>query len=313
MILITGGAGFIGSHLTERLCCYQEVVVLDSSCHCPSRAPLLRAHPKIRAVQADVLDPASLDTTFAGVDTVIHLAALAGVSTYYREPLRTLQVNVLGTVNVLNACVERGVKRLVYFSSSEVFGPFALGVGERDMYCVWPVSDRRGVYATSKIVGEQFVLRYAERHGFACTIVRPFNIYGPRQTGEGAISNFCRAVASRQPMTVYGEGSALRSWCYVSDLVDATEAILRTPEAAGVALNIGNPREVETTLGLARRIARLVPGAAFTFKDTDRAEVRVRIPAIEKAREILSFTPKVDLDEGLRLTLAWYLSGAPVE
>jgi UDP-glucose 4-epimerase len=139
-------------------------------------------------------------------------------------------------------------------------------------------------------------------------VVRPFNVYGPRQTGEGAVSNFLAAAAKREPLTVYNEGTALRSWCYVSDIVDAVTAIVAAPQrAAGKVFNIGNPGEVETTLGLARRVVRLFPGATIQFRKVERAEVRARVPDISRSRELLGFEPKVDLEEGLRLTKAWYL------
>src|SRR5579859_820969 len=257
-ILITGGAGFIGTHLAERLCDENEVVLLDNF-----RRDSLQAIPSLRervkVVTADVLDPSSLNAAVEGAHIVLHLAAIAGVSSYYSESLKTLQVNVLGTVNLLEAAARNQVQQFVHFSTSEVFGPDAMFVDEDSGFRIGPVSDRRWVYATSKLAGEQFALRSGEQHGFAATCVRPFNIYGPRQTGEGAISNFCRAALDGKPLTVYGDGSPIRAWCYVSDMVDAVEAILKAPDvSAGQTFNIGNPREIETTLGLARLVTRLI-------------------------------------------------------
>jgi nucleoside-diphosphate-sugar epimerase len=306
-ILITGGAGFIGTHLAERLCADGDVVLLDNFRRDSlSVTPGLRDHPNVRVVRGDVLDPESLGRALEGIDSVLHLAAIAGVSSYYRESLRTLQVNILGTANILEQAAQRGVRAFVHFSTSEVFGPDALWVHEESGFRIGPVSDRRWVYATSKLAGEQLTLRYGEHHGLRATVVRPFNVYGPRQTGEGAIANFCAAAVRGQPLKIYGDGSPIRAWCYVSDLVDAVVAILATPAAAGEALNIGNPTEVETTLGLARRIVRLVPGARLEFEHVERAEVRARIPAIDKARRLLGFSPSVDLDQGLTHTLAWF-------
>jgi UDP-glucose 4-epimerase len=236
----------------------------------------------------------------------VHLAAIAGVSSYYAEPVRTLEVNVLGTVNTLRAAVHSRVGCFVDFSTSEVFGPEAEGVNEESRHGIGPVSDRRWVYATSKLVSEHFTLRYGEQHGFRAVTVRPFNIYGPRQTGEGAIANFCTAALRNEALKIYGDGSALRAWCFVDDLVDAVEEILKNPNIGGAAFNVGNPREVVTTLELARRVAALVPGARIEHVDTDRAEVRARVPDIARARRVLGFEPHVDLDEGLRRTLAWY-------
>lgn len=303
-ILITGGAGFIGSHLAEALVKKARLVLFDNLRRDSlSGVPALRSHPGIRLVQGDVLDRRALTRAASGVETVFHLAAIAGVSSYYSEPLKTLQVNLLGTVNALEAAVASGVKRFVYLSTSEIYGPDALWVDEGGFGRIGPATERRWCYATSKLASEQFVLRYGEAHGIATAILRPFNIYGPRQTGEGAISNFCSAAAGGRPMTVYGDGAALRAWCYVSDFVAAAQAVL-SRRAAGEIFNIGNPREVETTLGLARRIARMT-GAPIRFKAMKRAEVRGRVPCIDKARRLLGFAPKVDLEEGLRRTLEW--------
>jgi UDP-glucose 4-epimerase len=241
-----------------------------------------------------------------GADTVLHLAAIAGVSSYYQQPLETLKVNVLGTINVLDAAVAAGVKTVIYFSTSEVFGPDAMWVGEESPHQIGGVTDRRWVYATSKLAGEQLVMRYGEVHGFGCTIVRPFNIYGPRQTGEGAIANFCAAAVKSAPLIIYGDGTPIRAWCYISDFVAAVSAILERPDALGKVFNIGNPTEVTTTLGLARQVARQVPGTVIQFQETSRTDVRVRIPLIDKARRVLGWAPKIGLEEGLCRTLDWY-------
>jgi UDP-glucose 4-epimerase len=198
------------------------------------------------------------------------------------------------------------VKRFVHFSTSEIFGPNALWVTEENSPAMGPSSERRWVYATSKLAGEHFSLRYGEQHGFGTTVIRPFNVYGPRQTGEGAISNFCAAAVGGKGIKIYGDGSPLRAWCYVSDFVDAVIAVLQNDRAIGQSFNIGNPTEVETTLGLARRVQRIVPEVAIEFEHVERAEVRARVPDIKKARELLGFNPKIDLDEGLKRTLSWF-------
>lgn len=306
-ILITGGAGFIGTHLAERFCHRAEVVLFDNyRRNSLALIPGLKSEPSITVLSGDILDSASVGTALDGVDTVIHLAAIAGVSSYYQESLNTLRVNILGTANLLEQAADKGIHGFIHFSTSETFGPNALWVDEESPHAIGPVSDRRWVYATSKLAGEHLCLRYGETYGFASTVVRPFNIYGPRQIGEGAISNFCKAIADNQPLKVYGDGSAIRAWCYVSDVVDAVESILCTPQAAGQSFNIGNPAEVETTIGLARRAARLFPGTKIESLEVNHAEVRVRIPVIEKAHKILGYTPKIDLDTGLKETISWF-------
>ncbi len=304
-VFITGGAGFIGTHIAERLLHAAEVVLFDNFRRDSlSLAPALLSAPNVRLLTGDVLDSDSIRAAITGSQVVLHLAAVAGVSSYYAEPLKTLHVNILGTVNVLQEAVRAGVEMMVDFSTSEVFGPDALWVDEEAPHGIGPVSDLRWTYAVSKIAGEHLTLRTTRRHSIKGVVLRPFNVYGPRQTGEGAVSNFCRAVSKNEPMIVYGDGSPIRAWCYVSDMVDAVMAVLeRQPD--GEVFNIGNPAEVTTTLGLARSIQRLVPAAQIQFKDVARSEVRSRVPVIDKARRLLGFVPKVDLDSGLSETLKW--------
>src|ERR1700690_862450 len=281
-MLITGGAGFIGTHLAEAFL-RGAPEVGPASAGDPSRAwtlrlldnfrrdslayaPRLRENPAVEVITADVLDPAALDRALDGVDTVLHLAAIAGVSSYYKEPTKTLRVNILGTVNVLEAMLRANVKRIVYFSTSEVYGSEARDVDEESPHGIGPVSDRRWVYATSKLAGEHLTLRYGEEHGIAATCVRPFNVYGPRQTGEGAISNFCAALVKNQPLVVYGDGSEIRSWCYIDDCVAAVRSIVGTREAAGKSINVGNPSAIATTKDLAERAIKVAGRGRIEFK-----------------------------------------------
>ncbi len=308
-ILITGGAGFIGTHLAERLCASADVVLLDNFRRDSlAWVPHLRENPSVKVLSADVLVPSSLAAGFEGVDTVIHAAAIAGVSSYYGESLRTLQVNILGTVNVLDAAVHAGAQRFIQFSTSEIFGSNALWVDENAPAGIGSVTDRRWVYATSKLAGEHLALRTGESYDLACTIVRPFNIYGPRQIGEGAISNFSRAIARGESLVIQGDGSAIRAWCYIDDFVDAISLILETDGAGGQVFNIGNPSEVETTVGLARRMAGMAPGTSICHEPALNVEVRARVPIINRARKILGFSPQVTLEEGLRRTLDWFIA-----
>ncbi len=308
-ILITGGAGFIGTHLADRLSQTKsnKIVLFDSFRRDSLKyASHLANHPQIEVVNGDVLNAELVAAAMEGVDTVIHLAAIAGVSSYYSEPLNTLRINIIGTTNVLEQASKAGVKSFIYFSTSEIYGPNALWVDEKTPCAIGSSSELRWVYATSKLAGENFCLRSAEKHGFSCTVIRPFNIYGPGQVGEGAISNFCRAVADGKPLIIHGDGSAIRAWCYISDLVDAVIAVMDRPSTSCRTFNIGNPREVETTLGLARRIVNLSKNTELEFHEGVASEVRGRIPVIEAARQSLSFEPKVDLDEGLKHTIAWF-------
>ena len=304
-IVITGGAGFIGSHLAERLAGSADLVLFDSLRRNSLALTDLASRPNVELIEGDIRDKELVRAAVAGADAVLHLAAIAGVSSYYREPETTLRVNIDGTANVVDAVVAGQVPRLVYLSTSEVHGPHAHDVSEESPCAIGASSDRRWVYATSKLAGEHLVLRGGETHGFAATVLRPFNVYGPRQTGEGAIRNFCVAVARGESITVYGDGSAVRAWCYVDDFVDATLLALRSPAATGQVFNIGNPDAAVDTNGLARSFGRLVPGLQVETQEIDRAEVAYRTPVIAKATELLGYRPKVSLDEGLERTIEW--------
>jgi nucleoside-diphosphate-sugar epimerase len=303
--VITGGAGFIGSHIAERLASSADVVLFDNLRRNSLVSTDLSELSTVQLVEGDIRDRETVLDVVKGADAVLHLAAIAGVSSYYREPETTLRVNMFGTANVVDAVAAAGVRRLVYLSTSEVHGPHADDVNEESPCAIGPSSDRRWVYATSKLAGEHLVLRGGETHGFAATVLRPFNIYGPRQTGEGAIRNFCLAAVNGESLVVYGNGSAVRAWCYVDDFVDATLLALHAPRASGQIFNIGNPTAVVDTSGLARMIASLVPSVKIERGDVARSEVAYRTPVIAKARRLLRFEPCVSLAEGLQRTLEW--------
>jgi UDP-glucose 4-epimerase len=302
---ITGGAGFIGSHLAVRLADRSELVLLDNLRRNSLASSGLAEHPNVTLIEADIRDRDAVFDAVRGADAVFHLAAIAGVSSYYSEPETTLRVNIDGTAGVVDAIVAAGVKRLVYLSTSEVHGPEAHDVHEESPCAIGPSSDPRWVYATSKLAGEHLVLRGGDAHGFAATVLRPFNVYGPRQTGEGAIRNFCLAATEGEPLVVYGDGSAVRAWCYVDDFVDAALLALGSEKATGQVFNIGNPAAAVDTNELAAMVAALEPDARVEPGNVSRAEVAYRTPLIRKARELLGFDPVVGLDEGLRRTLEW--------
>jgi nucleoside-diphosphate-sugar epimerase len=303
--VITGGAGFIGSHIAERLAGRAELVLFDNLRRNSLASTDLATLPNVELVEGDIRDRQAVLDVVKGADAVFHLAAIAGVSSYYNEPETTLRVNIEGTANVVDAVVASGVGNLLYLSTSEVHGPEAHDVDEEAPCAIGPSSDRRWVYATSKLAGEHLVLRGGETHGFAATVLRPFNVYGPRQTGEGAIRNFCLAATSGEDLVVYGDGSAVRAWCYVDDFVDAVLLALGNPAAAGQVFNIGNPGASVDTNGLARLVASLAPGVGVRSESVSRAEVAYRTPVIDKARELLGFEPTIRLPEGLERTLDW--------
>jgi len=307
-ILITGGAGFIGTHLAERLCDNHKITIFDNLRRDSMKeAPRLWKHKNVKFAKGDILNKKEVARAIKGCEIIMHLAAIAGVSSYYKEPAETLRVNLIGTVNLLESCMGLNIKKFVYFSTSEVYGQDALNAKEESPYCVGPITDLRWTYAISKIAGESLVVRYGEKYGFKAFVVRPFNIYGPRQTGEGAISNFLRAILYKKPIIINGDGSPIRSWCYISDCVGAVQNLLANDKLKSGAFNIGNPDASLTTLELAKLISAVVnEKVPFVFKKMKMSEIRVRVPNIEKAKTLLGFDPKIGLKEGLELTYQYY-------
>jgi nucleoside-diphosphate-sugar epimerase len=235
------------------------------------------------------------------------LAAIAGVDDVFNHPVLTMKVNMLGTYHVLEAALHQGVERLVDFSTSEVFGSYAFRVQEADVTSLGAVGETRWTYAVSKLATEHLAHNYFKEFGLPTVSIRPFNIYGPRQVGQGAIHAFVVKALRGEDLVIHNDGSQIRAWCYVDDIVDGVLLALVKPAAVGEAFNIGNPRSVVTVYNLAREIIRLSGSTSkIRFEEVDRADVELRIPNIKKARELLGFHPEIDLEEGLLRTIDWY-------
>lgn len=306
-IVITGGAGFIGSHLVERLADQNSIVVFDSLHRDALRYTDLGRHPHVRFVQGDVLDRAAVHEVVAGADIVLHAAAIAGIYSVGAHVSHTLAVNLLGTVNALEAAVAAKVPRMVEFSTSEVYGPFVYRGKESDQLSIGPTGERRWVYALSKLAGEFFAYAHAVDHGLNVTTVRPFNVYGPRQVGEGAIQQMARRALANEDITIYNDGTQVRSWCFVTDFVDAVVAALDTELTGHHTFNLGNPQATVTVLGLAQAIIRISGSSSrVVFKPHPGPEVEMRVPDIALAQGRLGFEPQVGLEEGLRRAIEWY-------
>jgi UDP-glucose 4-epimerase len=312
--VLTGGAGFIGTTLSRRLIDDNEIVVLDNLHRDALAATDLATHPNLTFVQADVLDAEAVHETLHGATHVVHLAAIAGVDTVLESPVRTMRVNLIGTYNVLEAAhaTQETLERLVDFSTSEVFGRHAYKVEEVHETAQGSVGEARWTYAVSKLAGEHLAHSYYDEFGLPTCSMRPFNVYGPGQIGGGAIRAFIETILAGEDVVIHGDGSQIRAWCYVDDLVDALLLLLERPEAVGEVYNVGNPRSVVTVFDLAVRIRRLM-GAdnEIVFRPLHYTDVEMRIPNIDKARRELGWEPRVDLDEGLAKTIAWYREREP--
>ena len=306
-IVITGGAGFIGSHLVERLAGDNTVTVYDNLHRDALRFTTLGRHPHVRFVQGDVRDRDRVREALAGADVLVHAAAIAGIYSVGQRVSNTLAVNLLGTVSVLEAAVAAGVGRVVEFSTSEVYGPFVYRGKESDQLSIGPTGEPRWTYAISKLAGEFFSYAYATDHGLKIVTLRPFNVYGPRQVGEGAIQQIVHRALAGEDITVFNDGTQVRSWCYIDDFIDGVLVAMEADVASHVTLNLGNPQATITVLGLAQAIVRLSDSKSrIVFKPHPGPEVEMRVPDIALAQRRIGFDPKVGLEEGLRRTIAWY-------
>lgn len=263
-ILITGGAGFIGSHLVERLAHKNHVVILDNLHRDAIQSTDLLKKKNVHLINGDVLDMKTVQKAVENCDAVIHLASIAGVDTVMKAPVRTMKVGLGGTMNVLYAAAENTrIKRFIDFSTSEVFGRYAYKVTEGDITQLGAVGEARWTYAVAKLATEHFAMCYHKETGLPAVSIRPFNIYGPRQVGEGAVHKFIVQALSGEPLSIHNDGSQIRAWCYVDDIVEALLLCLEKEDAVGHVFNIGNARSAVTIHMLAREIVRLCKSSSI--------------------------------------------------
>ena len=308
-IFITGGAGFIGTTLAKRLVEANEVVAADNLHRDALSGTELAEHENFTLHRADILDPEALRALAQGSTHIVHCAAIAGVDDVLKSPVRVMRVNVIGTYNVLEAALGTldTLERFVDFSTSEVFGTHAFRVQEGQVSTIGSVGEARWTYAVSKLAGEHMSHAYHDELGLPAVTVHPFNVFGPGQIGGGAIRAFIENALAGRDLVIHGDGSQIRAWCYVDDMVEGTLRCLEHPDAVGQTFNIGNTRSTVTIYDLAQRIRRLTEAdVEIVFQPLHYADVELRIPNVEKAREVLGFDAKVDLDEGLARTIAWY-------
>ena len=311
-ILITGGAGFIGSEVATRLVDENDVVAYDHL-HRNSLGdkPLLE-HPRFQLIKANVLDTDALSRAMQGVDIVVHCAAVAGIETVVRSPISTLKVNMMGTLNVLEAAADAGgVSRVVCFSTSEIFGQLAYHSAETDSAVVGNVGEARWTYAVGKLASEHMAIAFHKERNLPTVVLRPFNVYGPGQVGEGALRTFILRALRDEAIEVHGDGTQIRAWCYVDDMVDAVLLSLENEDAIGESFNIGNPRVVTTIYELAKTVIRVLEsGSEIVFSPRSVADVELRVPSVHKAEQILGFHANVELEEGIGRTGAFYAEHA---
>lgn len=303
-ILITGGAGFIGSHLCDRLLADgHRVIAMDNlSTGSTDNIAHLAGHERFSFIRYDVTEYLFVE---GPVDAVLHLASLPSPVDYLNFPIQTLKVGALGTHKTLGLAKEKGAKFLLA-STSEVYGDPLIHPQNEDYWGnVNPIGPR-GVYDESKRYAESLTMAYHRYHDVDTCIVRIFNTYGPRMRFDDGrvVPNFICQALRGEPLTVYDDGSRTRSFCYVSDMVEGMVRLLQADEHLPV--NMGNPREM-TVLEFANRVLQVVSSRSeivFVRPEDERTadDPKIRQPDISRAREVLGWEPRVPLEEGLART-----------
>lgn len=309
-ILLTGGGGFIGSKLAEALGKDNEILVYDIFLRDSLKYKKINKK-NFTVIDGDILDFEKLKKTCEDFkpQVAVHLAAIAGVDTVIRNPIRTMDINIVGTMNFLKSLKKYSHKleRVANLSTSEVLGAYSYKSSEKSGTKFAPVGEARWTYSVSKVAGEHLAYSFFKELGYPIVTIRPFNIYGPGQIGEGAIQIFIKNAVKNKNIEIHGDGDQIRSWCYIDDMMEGIMLCLTNKKAVGEIFNIGNPKGTVTISSLAEKIVALCKTKSkIAYVPKNYVDVELRIPTIEKAENLLGYKPKVDLNDGIVRTFAWY-------
>jgi len=304
VVLVTGGAGFIGSHLVEYLLAQgHEVLSLDNYfTGCKENLQHLKDHPRLELIRHDIVNPVMLE-----VEQIYHLACPASPVHYQYNPVKTIKTNVMGTLNMLGLA-KRVKARILLASTSEVYGDPLVHPQKEDYWGNVNCLGVRSCYDEGKRVAETLMMDYHRQNGVDIRIARIFNTYGPRMAiNDGrVISNFIVQALTGQNLTIYGEGRQTRSFCYVSDLVEGLVRLMNYPDYHE-PVNLGNPEEYPI-IELAQRIIKLTSSpSTLTFEPLPPDDPSQRQPDISRARTLLKWQPTIPLEEGLKKTIPYFV------
>jgi UDP-glucose 4-epimerase len=304
-VFITGGAGFIGSAIADRLLDSNSVTLFDNLHRGTFDNRRVANNPQVRLVRGDILDTDALAAAITDHDIIIHCAAIAGIDSVTDNPVSTMLTNMIGSANVLRAALEfTEAKVVLCLTTSEVFGPQADNVDETSPAIVGPPGEPRWTYAAGKLAEEHLALAYHRQHDLPVVVLRPFNVYGPGQVGEGAVRNFIIQALANEDLILSGGGRQIRSWCYIDDMVDAAIRAASTPAAVGKTFNIGNADTVVSINELANLIVDLSGSQSMILDGpASNADIYVRSPCVDLARKLLGFEAGTGLKEGLLRTI----------
>jgi len=302
-VLVTGGTGFIGSHLVEDLVSKgYDVTVLDNF---SNRQPHLPG-TRVKLVKGDIRDLKTVTDATKGASIVYHLAAVLGVEYAYQHPVEVLDVEIMGTLNVLEASRKNNVKIVVYGSSSEVYGePASLPISED------APTTPRSTYAVAKLTGERYCDAYRRAYGLDCVVLRYFNVYGPRQDDRFVIPRFIRAALNRVQLEVYGPGDQCRDFTFIKDAVQVSVTASQTERAKSQIFNVGTGVKTKVH-DVAKLIVELTgSNSSIVSKGSDtlprplEAEIFNRVADISRSRKLLGYEPQVSLRDGIASTIGW--------
>ncbi len=307
-ILVTGGAGFIGSHLVDKLLKIgHEVKVIDN--FSPYYSPQLKHqnishnkdNPNFKLISGSITDNETVKTALKDTEIIYHLASQPGIKISVDNPITTNDTNINGTLNILNQMRDTGIKKIIFQSSSSVYGkvkslPFSENEPKK------PVSP----YAVSKLACEHYVRVFSELYGFKMTIIRPFTVYGPRMRPDLAIAIFTKKALKNEPITIFGDGSQTRDFTHVKNIVDAN--IKSMTQGDGESFDIGTGRAY-TVNELLQNIIKITDSASKIIHTEKRqGDTLNTLADTEKARRILDWEPKISLDQGLKDYTEWFIS-----
>lgn len=314
--LVTGGAGFIGSHLTERLLeLGNEVVVLDDlSTGRSGNLDAVRDHPGFSFRQASITDPVAMADIVPGIEHVYHMAAAVGVQLVADDPVRTIETNIYPTETLLRLSSYSGVERFFLASTSEAYGknPRDAWTEEDDLH-FGPTSKPRWAYGCSKAIDEFLALAYHSKYGLGVTVGRFFNVVGPRQVGHYGmvVPRFVEQALAGGPVVVYDDGTQVRCFAHVREVVDCIIRLMEKPETAGGVFNIGSDQPVSIQQLAEEVIARTDPAVEIAYKPYEEAyglnfeDVRRRVPNVDRLSAAIGTKPTSTLGEILDDIIAW--------